>query len=170
MFLKTYVFRNKTFFLLHNMGPKIFLFSIIGYILYKIKNFSDPYYLTKKKVASFIASVKHPRVCSVSIFLAGSLLLCMKFVRKSCPYKNSLSVIHFPSHHFYYIKWPEKKIFFSRKTTTTYICMIFHEKFFQCLAGAIPLFLIPQKIGQLNIQYTWRNLFPLVDRIPMSVG
>ena len=48
LFLNTYDFRNKTFFLLHNMGPKIFLFSIIGYILYKIKNFSDPYYLTKK--------------------------------------------------------------------------------------------------------------------------
>ena len=28
--------------------------------------------------------------------------------------------------------------------------MIFHEKFFQCLAGAIPLFLTPQKIGLLN--------------------
>ena len=28
--------------------------------------------------------------------------------------------------------------------------MIFHEKFFQCLAGAIPLFLTPQKIGLLS--------------------
>ena len=28
--------------------------------------------------------------------------------------------------------------------------MIFHEKFFQCLAGAIPLFLTPQKIGLLK--------------------
>ena len=40
---------TKLFFLLHNMGPKNFLFSIIGYILYKIKIFSDPYYVTKKK-------------------------------------------------------------------------------------------------------------------------
>ena len=30
--------------------------------------------------------------------------------------------------------------------------MIFHEKFFQCLAGAIPLFLTPQKIGLLRLQ------------------
>ena len=29
--------------------------------------------------------------------------------------------------------------------------MIFHENFFQCLAGAIPLFLTPQKIGLLKI-------------------
>ena len=29
--------------------------------------------------------------------------------------------------------------------------MIFHEKFFQCLAGAIPLFLTPQKIGLLKV-------------------
>ncbi len=28
--------------------------------------------------------------------------------------------------------------------------MIFHEKFFQCLAGTIPLFLTPQKIGLLK--------------------
>ena len=83
----------------------------------------------------------------------------MKFVRKSCPYKNSLSVIHFPSHHFYYIKWPEKKFFFSRKTTTTYICMIFHEKFFQCLAGAIPLFLTPQKIGLLRLKTFPKSAF-----------
>ena len=33
-----------------DMGPKNFLFSIIGYILYKIKIFSDPYYLSKKKL------------------------------------------------------------------------------------------------------------------------
>ena len=32
-----------------------------------------------------------------------------------------------------------------------YICMIFHEKIFQCVAGAIPLFLTPQKIGLLRI-------------------
>ena len=40
--------------------------------------------------------------------------------------------------------------------------MIFHEKFFQCLAGAIPLFLTPQKIGLLNLsgcpeRFTWNG-------------
>ena len=29
--------------------------------------------------------------------------------------------------------------------------MIFHEKNFQCVAGAIPLFLTPQKIGLLRV-------------------
>ena len=39
--------------------------------------------------------------------------------------------------------------------------MIFNEKFFQCLAGAIPLFLTPQKIGLLNIIFDYiANLFP----------
>ena len=33
--------------------------------------------------------------------------------------------------------------------------MIFHEKFFQCLAGAIPLFLTPQKIGLLKRHLNW---------------
>ena len=43
--------------------------------------------------------------------------------------------------------------------------MIFHEKFFQCLAGAIPLFLTPQKIGllsvilQVNITYIYNFKF-----------
>ena len=32
--------------------------------------------------------------------------------------------------------------------------MIFHEKFFQCLAGAIPLFLTPQKICLLRMRLT----------------
>ena len=40
--------------------------------------------------------------------------------------------------------------------------MIFHEKFFQCLAGAIPLFLIPQKIGLLNM-YLKIKIFALIS-------
>ena len=44
--------------------------------------------------------------------------------------------------------------------------MIFHEKFFQCLAGAIPLFLTPQKIGllkqsSLNFQQQLQNMVVL---------
>ena len=41
--------------------------------------------------------------------------------------------------------------------------MIFHEKFFQCLAGAIPLFLTPQKIGLLNCR-----LFSVEKKITTS--
>ena len=40
--------------------------------------------------------------------------------------------------------------------------MIFHEKFFQCLAGAIPLFLTPQKIGLLILDMeTFPKYIPL---------
>ena len=49
------------------MGPKIFLFSIIGYILYKTKKISDPYYVTKKDQWDWYYLGRHNEFCSVGL-------------------------------------------------------------------------------------------------------